>query len=117
MGFLGRLLVSAVAALSGFAIPPAHATPASGFYKGRVVQVVVGFTAGGGYDLYARVLARHLGRHIPGNPAVVTQNMPGAGSLKAANYLYNVAPKDGTVLGIFDRGLPMEQLLGRTVGI
>jgi tripartite-type tricarboxylate transporter receptor subunit TctC len=117
MGFLGRLLVLAAAALSGFAIPTAQAASVSDFYRGKVVQVVVGFTAGGGYDLYARVLARHLGKHIPGNPAVVIQNMPGAGSLKAANYLYNVAPKDGTVLGIFDRGLPMEQLLGRTVGI
>jgi tripartite-type tricarboxylate transporter receptor subunit TctC len=94
----------------------ADAAPAADFYKGRVVQIVVGFTPGGGYDLYARVLARHLGKHIPGNPSVVTQNMPGAGSVKAANYIYGVAPKDGTVFGTFDRGLPMERLLGRTEG-
>ena len=103
-------------ALCGPAAWPAYAASPADFYKGRTVQVVVGFTAGGGYDLYARVLARHMGKHIPGNPSVVTQNMPGAGSLKAANYLYNVAPKDGTVFGTFDRGLPMERLLGRTDG-
>jgi tripartite-type tricarboxylate transporter receptor subunit TctC len=98
-----------------FASPASAATPAD-FYKGRSVQLVVGFSAGGGYDLYARVLARHMGRHIPGSPSVVPQNMPGAGSVKAANYLFNVAAKDGTVFGIFDRGLPMERLLGRTEG-
>jgi tripartite-type tricarboxylate transporter receptor subunit TctC len=86
------------------------------FYRGKTVQIVVGFTPGGGYDLYARALARHIGKHIPGMPSVNVQNMPGAGSLKAANYLYNVAPKDGTVFGTFDRGLPMERLLGRVEG-
>jgi tripartite-type tricarboxylate transporter receptor subunit TctC len=95
---------------------PVHAAAPADFYKGRTIQVIVGFSSGGGYDLYARVLARHLGKHIPGNPSVVPQNMPGAGSLKAANYLYNVAPRDGTVFGTFDRGLPMERLLGRTDG-
>jgi len=117
MGVFGRVLFATITALPAiFAASRVDAAPASEFYKGRVVQVLVGFTAGGGYDLYARVLARHLGKHIPGNPAVVIQNMPGAGSLKAANYLYNVAPKNGTVLGTFDRGLPMERLLGRTEG-
>lgn len=106
---------SVVAALL-FAAAADAATPAD-FYKGRTVQLLVGFSPGGGYDLYARVLARHMGRHIPGNPNVVPQNMPGAGSLKAANYLYTVAPKDGTVFGIFDRGLPMERLLGRSQGV
>jgi tripartite-type tricarboxylate transporter receptor subunit TctC len=86
------------------------------FYKGKTLHIVVGFTAGGGYDLYARVLARHIGRHLPGQPAVIVENMPGAGSVKAANYLFNVAPRDGTVVGTFDRGLPMERLLGRTEG-
>ena len=98
------------------ALSPARAATPAEFYKGRTVQLIIGFSAGGGYDLYARVLARHIGRHIPGNPSVVPQNMPGAGSVKAANYIYNVAPKDGTVFGIFDRGLPMERLLGRTEG-
>jgi len=117
IGFFRRRLLAAAAALwASFAVSPGHAAPAADFYKGRVVQILVGFTPGGGYDLYARVLARHMGRHIPGRPAVVVQNMPGAGSLKAANYLFNVAPKDGTVFGTFDRGLPMERLLGRTEG-
>ena len=82
------------------------------FYKGKTVQVVVGYGAGGGYDLHARLLARHLGRHLPGRPTVVVQNMPGAGSLRAANYLYSIAPKDGTVLGIFARNMPLLGLLG-----
>jgi tripartite-type tricarboxylate transporter receptor subunit TctC len=115
-----RPLIAAAAllvlAICGPAAWPAYAASPADFYKGRTVQLVVGFTAGGGYDLYARVLARHMGKHIPGNPSVVTQNMPGAGSLKTANYLYNVAPKDGSVFGTFDRGLPMEKLLGRTNG-
>jgi tripartite-type tricarboxylate transporter receptor subunit TctC len=117
-GFIRRSLTAAlfVSALGGPPTLPAHAASPADFYKGRTVQVVVGFSAGGGYDLYARVLARHLGKHIPGNPSVVTQNMPGAGSLKAANYLYNVAAKDGSVIATFDRGLPMERLLGRTNG-
>jgi tripartite-type tricarboxylate transporter receptor subunit TctC len=112
----GVLFAAAAALLTTAVAWPARAAPAADFYKGRVVQVVVGFTPGGGYDLYARVLARHLGKHIAGNPTVVTQNMPGAGSVKAANYIYNVAPKDGAVIGTFDRGLPMERLLGRTSG-
>ena len=82
------------------------------FYRGKVVTVLVGYSPGGGYDLYARTLARHLGRHIPGNPTVIVQNMPGAGSKVAANYLYNVAPKDGTVFGIFAPTLLLEQIVG-----
>ena len=119
-GSFQRVLIVSAAlwmlALCGPAAGPADAASPADFYKGRTVQIVVGFSAGGGYDLYARVLARHIGKHIPGNPSVIPQNMPGAGSLKAANYLYNVAPKDGSVFGIFDRGLPMERLLGRTDG-
>jgi tripartite-type tricarboxylate transporter receptor subunit TctC len=76
--------------------------------------MIVGYTAGGGYDLYARALARHMGRHIPGNPGFVVNNMPGAGSLTNANYLYNVAPKDGTVIGTIGRGLAMEPLIGQS---
>jgi tripartite-type tricarboxylate transporter receptor subunit TctC len=74
--------------------------------------MVIGYTAGGGYDLYARLLARFIGRHIPGNPSVVPQNMPGAGSLRAANYLYSVAPKDGSVIGTFGRSVAAEPLIG-----
>jgi tripartite-type tricarboxylate transporter receptor subunit TctC len=82
------------------------------FYRGKQVDFYIGYSAGGGYDTYARLLARHLGKHIPGNPTVVPQNMPGAGSLTLANYLYNIAPKDGTAIGTFGRGLAMEPLLG-----
>ena len=106
-----------LAALACLASVPATAADAvANFYKGRTVQVLIGFSAGGGYDIYARTLARYMGRHIPGNPTLVPQNMPGAGTLKVANYIYNVAPKDGTVFGTFARGIPMEKLLGRTVG-
>jgi tripartite-type tricarboxylate transporter receptor subunit TctC len=79
--------------------PPAAAQP---FYQGKTVQVVVGYAVGGGYDTNARMLARHLGRHIPGNPAVVVVNMPGAGSLKSIDYMERTAPKDGTHLNLFD---------------
>ena len=78
-------LISVVVAAAVAVSPVSAATPGE-FYAGRSVQLIVGFSAGGGYDLYARVLARHMGRHIPGNPSVVPQNMPGAGSVKAANF-------------------------------
>jgi len=90
---------------------PLRADAVSDFYAGKQVRLLIGYSAGGGYDTYARLLARHLGKHIPGNPTVVPQNMPGAGSLRLANFLYNVAPKDGTVIGTFGRGIAMEPLL------
>ena len=82
------------------------AAPASAqdFYKGRTISILAGFSPGGGYDINARVLARHMGRHIPGNPNIVVQNMPGAGSLNAVHYLDNTAAKDGTVLNTFNFG-------------
>jgi tripartite-type tricarboxylate transporter receptor subunit TctC len=104
------LVVASIAALPGLA-SPARAQSAEEFFRGRTVTVLVGFTAGGGYDLYARLLARHMARRIPGNPAMVVQNMPGAGSLKATQYVYGVAPKDGTVLGTVSRGMVTEPLL------
>jgi tripartite-type tricarboxylate transporter receptor subunit TctC len=90
-----------------------RADPVADFYQGKTITMVVGYTAGGGYDLYARALARHMSKHIPGNPKFVVNNMPGAGSLTAANYLYGVAPKDGTVIGTIGRGLAMEPLIGK----
>ena len=105
--FFAALLVTSTMML------PARAAAPSEFYKGRTIFVIVGFTPGGGYDLYARLLAQHLGKHIPGNPAVVPQNMPGAGSLKAVNYLYSVAPKDGTVIGTFGREQIVAPLFGQ----
>ena len=89
-----------------------HADSVADFYKGKQVRVIVGYGTGGGYDVYARLLARHMGKYIPGNPTLVVQNMPGAASLVSANYLYNVAPKDGTVFGTFDRGTPLMAILG-----
>ncbi|HEX9465569.1 MAG TPA: tripartite tricarboxylate transporter substrate-binding protein [Alphaproteobacteria bacterium] len=103
----------AAAALSAGALSQgARGAAVEEFYRGRTVNVLIGYSVAGGYDAYGRVLARHMGRHIPGNPAVVPQNMPGAGSLRAANFLYNAAPKDGTVFGSFSRGMAMEPLLG-----
>ena len=82
------------------------------FYKGRTIQLVVGYGPGGGNDVYARTLARYMPRYMPGMPGVVVQNMPGAGSLVAANHLANVAPKDGTVIGTFARNLPLVSVIG-----
>jgi tripartite-type tricarboxylate transporter receptor subunit TctC len=91
--------------------PQAGADTVADFYKGRTVTLVVGYGPGGGYDLFARLLARHLGRYIPGNPTVVVQNMPGAGSLRATNFLYAVAPHDGTTIGSFARDMPLLAIL------
>ena len=91
---------------------PAQADDVAEFYKGKQVNLIVGYGPGGGYDIYARVLARHLSRFIPGNPSIVVQNMPGAGSLRAVNYLYNVAPKDGSAIAMFSRNMPLLGLLG-----
>lgn len=86
------------------------------FYKGNTINLYVGFTPGGSYDFYARLFARHMGRHIPGNPTIVVQSMPGAGSLRAANYLYNVAPKDGTALGVVSQTVMIDDIL-QTPGV
>ena len=80
------------------------------FFAGKQITLLIGTTAGGGYDAYGRLLARHIGRHIPGNPAVVAKNMPGAGGVALANHLYNRAPKDGTEIATVQNGLPFEKL-------
>ena len=82
------------------------AQPADEFYKGKQIRIVVGSTAGGDYDVWARLLARHWPRHIPGNPNVIVENMPGAGTLVSTNHVYNVAPRDGTVIGMPSRSMP-----------
>jgi tripartite-type tricarboxylate transporter receptor subunit TctC len=82
------------------------------FYRGKTVTIVVGHSAGGGFDRYARAIARHLGKYIPGNPAILVNNMVGAGTMVSANYTYNQAPRDGTVLNSFDGGLWPSQLYG-----
>lgn len=86
------------------------------FYRGKTVRIIVGASPGGGYDTYSRVIARHLGKYIPGNPNVIVENMPGAGSIVAANHIYNAAPKDGTVIGNIFGTLALEQLF-QTKGI
>ena len=90
----------------------AHAQSPVEFYKGKSIQLMVGFGTGGEDDLWARTISRHLGNHIPGNPTVVVQHMPGSGGLLVANRLYNTAAKDGTAVGMINRGIPFEPLLG-----
>jgi tripartite-type tricarboxylate transporter receptor subunit TctC len=102
------LIVAAFAATAG----SAQAQSVADFYKGKTITIVIGYTPGGGYDAYARLLARFIGSHIPGQPNVVPENRPGAGSRTAVNYIYSAAPKDGTVLGTADQSLPLEQALG-----
>jgi tripartite-type tricarboxylate transporter receptor subunit TctC len=104
----------AAACLALCPISAARAQGPADFYKGKSIDLYVGYSAGGGYDVYARALARHLGRHIAGNPAIVPRNMPGAGSLVLANWLYNVAPRDGTAFGTIGRGVAFDPLLGST---
>ena len=91
-----------------------HAGPTSAedFFAGKTVTIVVGYGAGSGYDINARFVARHIARHIPGKPTVIVRNMPGAGSQNAGNHVANLAPKDGTTLGVVARGLAIEPLMG-----
>jgi tripartite-type tricarboxylate transporter receptor subunit TctC len=98
---LVRLISSSalVAGLLALAPPNAHADSVADFYKGKTIRVVIGYGPGGGYDIYGRLAAEFLGRHIPGNPTIIAVNMPGGGSLKAIDFLYHVAPQDGTYLG------------------
>ncbi|MGH6767456.1 MAG: Bug family tripartite tricarboxylate transporter substrate binding protein [Xanthobacteraceae bacterium] len=90
-----------------------HAETAAEFYKGKQLRLIVGSSVGDGYDRWARFIARHITRHIPGSPNIIVQNMPGAGTLTATNHLYNIAPKDGTTFGSFSRNLPPQAVLGR----
>jgi tripartite-type tricarboxylate transporter receptor subunit TctC len=103
---LSGLLISSSLILS----QPVAAQQAD-FFKGKTVSVYIGFAPGGGYDYYGRLVARYIGKHIPGNPNVVAQNMPGAGSFTAANFLYSAAPKDGTALGVVTQTIAIEEAL------
>ena len=105
--------VTLAACVTAMIAAPAFAqSSVEAFYKGRTVELVVGTLPGGGYDLYGRLVARYLGRHIPGQPTVIVRNMPGAGHLRMANWLYNAAPRDGTVLATTPQSIAIEQVLG-----
>jgi tripartite-type tricarboxylate transporter receptor subunit TctC len=103
------LIVAALATLASIA----RADGVADFYKGRSVPLVIGFSVGGGYDAYARLLARYIGKHIPGEPSIVPQQMTGAGSLRAANYIFSIAARDGSVFGTFSRSMGIAPLLGQ----
>jgi tripartite-type tricarboxylate transporter receptor subunit TctC len=104
---IGAALFAAVAVVSH-----AHADAVSDFYKGRELTIQIGYGAGGGYDTTTRVFARHFGKHIPGTPSIIVQNVPGAGSMNVANAIFNTAPKDGSVLGVFASSTALEPLFG-----
>src|SRR5262249_44795985 len=106
--FLRRSALTAVGVVLALAVP-AHADD---FYKGKSISLVIATATGGGYDTYARLVARHLGRHLPGQPIIVPQNMPGAAGIRAANHLYSAAPKDGTTIGMLDQATYLDQILG-----
>jgi tripartite-type tricarboxylate transporter receptor subunit TctC len=112
----GRLEISAEAQLTVFLVFllffPALARSQTPFYQGKTIRLIVGLAPGGGYDLYSRVIARHLGKHIPGNPTVMVENMTGAGSVITANYMYKAAKPDGLTIGHILGGLFLQQLLG-----
>ena len=94
------------------ALLPSHVLAADGFYRGKSIVFIIGSAPGGGYDTYSRLLANHIGEHLEGRPRVIPQNMPGGGSIRAANYLYNSAPKDGTAIGMLDEAIYLNQILG-----
>ncbi|TDI65170.1 MAG: hypothetical protein E2O90_08005 [Alphaproteobacteria bacterium] len=106
LGIAGLLGVLTPASVSADAI--------SDFYRNKRITIIQGSAPGGGYDMYARTLARHLPNHVPGNPRFLVQNKPGAGGIVSANYVYNVAPQDGTVIGGLNRASPMAQIMGQT---
>lgn len=111
---MGKLATTGLVAgsLAALGAAPALAQSPADFYRGKTVTVVVGYAPGGGYDIYSRLLARHLGNHIPGSPGVIVQNMPGAAGVVASNNIYVASPKDGTVIAAVDQNIPMFQLLG-----
>ena len=108
--FAHPTLLAAAIVIASFSL--AHAQDPAAFYKGKNVEFYIGYSVGGAYDLYARTIARHLGKHIPGNPNIIPKNLEGAGSLRLANWLYNVGNKDGTVIGTIGRGTGFDPLLG-----
>jgi tripartite-type tricarboxylate transporter receptor subunit TctC len=103
-------IATTAAALAAASVAWGQAAP--DFYRGKTIDLQIGYSVGGGYDVYARMLAPHMAKHIPGSPSIVAKNMEGAGSLRLANWLYNVAPKDGTAFGTIGRGTGFDPLFG-----
>src|SRR5262245_5860892 len=109
-----RRVIVALAALMITSALPAWAQDVGSFYRGKTITMIIGGSEGGGYDTMARVIGRHLGRHLPGNPSIVARNMPGASGIAAANHLYGAADKDGTVIGLLQNNNPLAALFGNT---
>ena len=107
-----KIFAGTVAVFTLLTMAGAPAAAQADKFKGKTFEVIIGYETGGGYDIYGRALARHIGKHLPGNPTVIVKNMPGAQTRTAANFLYSIAPKDGTVIATVARGLPTEELLG-----
>ena len=105
-------LACALAIVLAMALATARAQSDDGFFKNRTVHLVLSTGVGGGYSLYGRLLARHMADHLPGNPNIIVENMPGAGGIKAANWLYSQAPRDGTTFGMVQLGVPLAPLMG-----
>src|SRR5205823_7385227 len=105
----GGVAVGLAAAIFLSAVP-VQAEPIADFYRGKTLRMLIGYGPGGGYDIYGRLVAEFLPRHLPGNPTIIAQNMPGAGSFVAAKYIYDVAPKDGTVLGSLAQTLALDSM-------
>jgi tripartite-type tricarboxylate transporter receptor subunit TctC len=103
-------IAAAIATAILLSITPTHAEPVADFYRGKTLRMLIGYGPGGGYDIYGRLVAEFLPRYLPGNPTIVTQNMPGAGSFVAAKYIYDVATKDGTVFGSLAQTLALDSL-------
>jgi tripartite-type tricarboxylate transporter receptor subunit TctC len=114
---MSRIHTAALSALVVAAIGPAAADPVAEFYKDKQIRVIVRTLPGGDYDQYSRLIARFMGKHIPGNPSMVVVNMTGGGGIVAANYMAEVAPKDGTVIGIVSQGLAADQALAQSKGL
>ena len=109
--YVRNALTAILGFIAALAASQASADDVADFYKRQRISLIVGYGTGGGYDVYARVLARYMSNYIPGNPGIIVQNMPGAGGLRAANYIYNVAAKNGTVFGTFARNMPLMGLI------
>src|SRR6187431_2575901 len=114
---MSRFLVATASAALLLGGGPAAADAVADFYKGKQIRFIVRTTVGGDYDQYTRLIARFIGKHVPGNPAIVVVNMPGGGGITAANYMAQVAPRDGTVIGIVSQGLAVDQALGQSPGL